>query len=156
LHPHLGVVDALSLEQRFVLADIPGLIEGAADGAGLGTRFLGHVERCAALLHLVDATEEKVGAAYKTVRAELEAYGGGLLDKPEIVALNKIDALTPEERAKKRTALKRACGKPVVMISGVSGEGVKDALQALYKIVREGRGEEIEEAQEEEAAEWKP
>jgi GTPase len=156
LHPHLGVVDALSTEQRFILADIPGLIEGAADGAGLGTRFLGHVERCAALLHLVDATEEKVGAAYKTVRGELEAYGGGLIDKPEIVALNKIDALTPEERTKKRTALKRACGKPVVMISGVSGEGVKEALQALYKIVREARGEEVEEAQEEETAEWEP
>jgi GTP-binding protein len=156
LHPHLGVVDALSADQRFVLADIPGLIEGAAEGAGLGTRFLGHVERCAALLHLVDATQEKVGAAYKTVRNELEAYGGGLIDKPEIVALNKIDALTPEERTKKRAALKRACGKPVVMLSGVSGEGVKDALQALANIVRETRGEEIAAENEDVAAEWEP
>ncbi len=156
LHPHLGVVDALSADQRFVLADIPGLIEGAAEGAGLGTRFLGHVERCAALLHLVDATQEKVGVAYKTVRGELEAYGGGLTDKPEIVALNKIDALTPEERTKKRAALKRACGKSVVMLSGVSGEGVKDALQAIANIVRETRGEEVAAEQEDLATEWEP
>ncbi len=110
IHPNLGVVD-LSANERFVLADIPGLIEGAAEGAGLGTRFLGHVERCAALLHLVDGTQEKVGQAYKIVRAELEAYGGELVDKPEIVALNKIDALTDEEKKKKRETLRRASGR---------------------------------------------
>ncbi|MGE3302808.1 MAG: GTPase ObgE [Hyphomonadaceae bacterium] len=138
LHPNLGVVD-LSEGERFVLADIPGLIEGAAEGAGLGVRFLGHIERCAALLHLVDATQEKVAAAYRTVRRELEAYGGGIAEKPEIVALNKIDALTPEERTKKRAALRRAAGKPVLLVSGVSGEGVREALRAVNEIVREGR-----------------
>jgi GTP-binding protein len=153
LYPHLGVVD-LSANERFVLADIPGLIEGAAAGAGLGVRFLGHIERCAALLHLVDATQEKVGAAYRTVRHELEAYGAGLVDKPEIVALNKIDALTPEERKKKRDALRRACGKPVMLVSGVSGEGVTEALRALAKIIRTGKTEEKEEA--EEGGDWRP
>src|SRR5260370_16039159 len=96
LHPQLGVVDVGARE--FVLADMPGLIEGAHEGVGLGDRFLGHVERCRVLLHLVDGTGEHAGQAYKTVRAELDAYGEGLTDKPEIVALNKADALTPEER----------------------------------------------------------
>jgi GTPase len=155
LHPHLGVV-SLNAEQRFILADIPGLIEGAADGAGLGTRFLGHVERCAALLHLVDGTEESVAAAYKVVRKELEAYGGGLTEKTEILALNKIDALTPEERKKKRAALKRASGRPVHMISGVSGEGVKDVLQQIGTLVRTGRIEEAAEEDEPENAAWEP
>src|SRR5205085_4647378 len=95
LHPQLGVVAVDGRE--FVLADIPGLIEGAHEGAGLGDRFLGHVERCRVLLHLVDGTGEDAGQAYKTVRAELEAYGHGLTDKREIVALNKADALDPEQ-----------------------------------------------------------
>jgi GTP-binding protein len=155
LHPNLGVVD-LNANERFVLADIPGLIEGAAEGAGLGVRFLGHVERCAALLHLVDGTQEKVGQAYKTVRAELEAYGGALVDKPEIVALNKIDALTDEEKKKKRDTLRRASGKKVLLLSGVSGEGKIEALREIGKLVRAARGEVIAEEQEEEAAAWKP
>src|SRR3954463_9863526 len=100
LTPNLGVVD-LSAEERFVLADIPGLIEGASEGVGIGTRFLGHVERCAVLIHLVDGTQEDVGGAYHTVRDELVAYGEGLEDKFEIVALNKIDALDPEARIEK-------------------------------------------------------
>src|SRR5437868_620592 len=95
LAPNLGVVD-LSANERFVLADIPGLIEGASEGAGIGTRFLGHVERNAVLIHLVDATQEDVGAAYRTIQAELKAYGEGLADKPQILALNKIDALDEE------------------------------------------------------------
>jgi GTP-binding protein len=155
LHPNLGVVD-LNANERFVLADIPGLIEGAAEGAGLGVRFLGHVERCAALLHLVDGTQEKVGQAYKIVRAELEAYGGELVDKPEIVALNKIDALTDEEKKKKRDTLRRASGKKVLLLSGVSGEGKTEALREIAKLVRAARGEVIADEQEEEAAEWKP
>ena len=106
LHPQLGVVESDGRE--FVLADIPGLIEGAHEGAGLGDRFLGHVERCRVLLHLVDGTGEHAGEAYKTVRAELEAYGQGLADKPEIVALTKIDALTPEQIKQQAARLKRA------------------------------------------------
>jgi GTPase len=138
LYPHLGVV-TLNETQRFVIADIPGLIEGASDGAGLGTRFLGHVERCAALLHLIDATHDSPTKAYRTVRGELEAYGEGLTDKPEIVALNKVDALTPAEANRKRSALSRAIGKPVLLVSGVSGAGVRDALQEIANFVRASR-----------------
>src|SRR5215813_1629727 len=106
LHPHLGVVRIGNRE--FVLADIPGLIEGAHEGAGLGDRFLGHVERCGVLIHLVDGTAEKLGEAYRTIRAELAAYSPALAAKPEIVCLNKIDALTPEEVERKARALARA------------------------------------------------
>jgi GTP-binding protein len=141
LHPNLGVANVG--EQTFVIADIPGLIEGAAEGAGLGTRFLGHVERCAALLHLVDGTQEDVGAAYRTVRAELAAYGGGIIDKPEIVVLNKIDALDPETLAERRAALSAAAGKTVLALSGVSGAGVREALGRLWAEVARTRGEEI-------------
>jgi GTP-binding protein len=132
LHPHLGVV-SLSTDERFVLADIPGLIEGAADGAGLGTRFLGHVERCRALLHLIDATTESPTKSYRIVRSEIEAYGEGLSEKTEIVALNKCDALDAGTANRKRAALSRAIGKPVLLISGVSGQGVKEALSALFR-----------------------
>jgi GTPase len=133
LHPQLGVVNADGRE--FVLADIPGLIEGAHEGAGLGDRFLGHVERCRVLLHLVDATCEHAGKAYKTVRGELEAYGGQLTDKAEIVALNKIDAVAPDELKKQKDRLKRAAKKTPLLISGVTGEGVREALRALTGIV---------------------
>jgi GTP-binding protein len=138
LHPHLGVV-TVSESERYVLADIPGLIEGAAEGAGLGTRFLGHVERCAALLHLIDATHDSPTKAYRTVRAELEAYGAGLADKPELVALNKIDALTPGAANRKRAALSRAIGKEVRLVSGVSGAGVRDMVMALGAEIRAHR-----------------
>jgi GTP-binding protein len=153
LHPHLGVVD-LSAGERFVLADIPGLIEGAADGAGLGTRFLGHIERCAALLHLIDATQESPTKAYRTVRTELEAYGEGLIEKPEVVALNKIDALTPAEANRKRSALSRAIGKEVLLVSGVSGEGVKEVLRALARFVGRRDAPDTEEIDTE--TEWAP
>ena len=133
LHPNLGVAQVGELE--FVIADIPGLIEGAHEGAGLGDRFLGHIERCAVLLHLVDGTEEDVAAAYKTVRRELKAYGGGLLAKKELVALNKIDALDDTTREEKRAALAKASRKKVHMISGVSGEGREPMLRAVAKIV---------------------
>ncbi len=138
LHPNLGVAKVNDLE--FVIADIPGLIEGAHEGAGLGDRFLGHVERCAALLHLVDATEEDVAASYKTVRRELKAYGADLARKKEIVALNKVDALDPETRAEKLAALTKACRKKPMLLSGVSGEGRDEALRALAKIVDAARG----------------
>ncbi|MFN8731975.1 MAG: GTPase ObgE, partial [Hyphomonadaceae bacterium] len=118
----------------------PGLIEGAAEGAGLGTRFLGHVERCAALIHLIDGTEEDVALAYRTVRDELEAYGEDLARKPEIVALNKIDALSPEEIAEKRAALSKEAGRTVLAISGVSHSGVRGALGLLWREVAKSRG----------------
>jgi GTPase len=140
LTPHLGVVD-LTANERFVIADIPGLIEGAAEGAGLGVRFLGHLERCAALIHLVDATQDDVAGAWRTVRGELEAYGGGLADKPELVALNKIDALDEETRAAKAEALAAATGPAPALVSGVSGEGVTALLRAAYAIVRRGEDE---------------
>ncbi|GAM97143.1 GTP-binding protein Obg [alpha proteobacterium U9-1i] len=158
LHPHLGVV-TISESERFVLADIPGLIEGAADGAGLGTRFLGHVERCAALVHLIDATQESATEAYRTVRRELEAYGGGLIDKPEIVALNKTDAMTPAEANRKRAALARAIGKEVRLVSGVSGAGVRELTNEIAKLVRQQRGEVAAEAEADEApgdSGWSP
>ena len=139
LHPNLGVV-TLGGDTRFILADIPGLIEGAAEGAGLGTRFLGHVERCAALLHLIDGTEEDVVAAYRTVRGELEAYGHDLTEKPEIIALNKIDALTPDVVAEKRAALSAAAGRTVLAISGVSQSGVRGALGLVWREIAKARG----------------
>src|SRR6266513_5972729 len=135
LHPQLGVVDIDGRE--FVLADIPGLIEGAHEGAGLGDRFLGHVERCRVLLHMVDATTEHAGKAYKTVRTELEAYEGHLAEKIEIVALNKIDAVTPDELKKQKDRLKRAAKKTPLLMSGVTGAGVKEALRALLAVIGE-------------------
>jgi GTP-binding protein len=130
LHPQLGVV-RLNATEEFVLADIPGLIEGAHEGAGLGDRFLGHVERCAVLLHLVDGTQADPAGAWRTIRAELAGYGHGLVDKPEIVALNKLDAMTAQAKASRVKALERACGRPVHVISGATGEGVPAILRAL-------------------------
>jgi GTP-binding protein len=135
LHPQLGVVNAQGRE--FVLADIPGLIEGAHEGAGLGDRFLGHVERCRVLLHLIDATCEHAGKAYKTVRTELEAYEGQLADKIEIVALNKIDAVAPDELKKQKDRLKRAAKKTPLLFSAATGEGVPEALKALVEVIGE-------------------
>jgi len=154
LTPNLGVID-LSSQERFVLADIPGLIEGASEGAGLGTRFLGHVERCAVLIHLVDATQEDVAGAYRTVRDELEAYGGGLAGKPEIVALNKVDALDPETRDEKTAELEAAAGRAPMQVSGVSGEGVTALLRAAFQEVRRSRGEAGDEA-DGARPEWRP
>ncbi len=129
LSPHLGVV-ALDGES-FVLADIPGLIEGAHEGAGLGDRFLGHIERCAVLLHLVDGTAEDPVAAWRTVRDELAAYGHGLEDKPEILALNKCDAIDPETAESRAAELAGAAGKRVLRLSGATGQGTREALRAL-------------------------
>jgi GTPase len=133
LTPGLGVVKVG--DREFVMADIPGLIEGAHEGAGLGTRFLGHVERCRALLHLVDGTQADVAAAYKTVRGELKAYGGNLVRKKEIVALNKTDAMTEEDIEAKRARLAKVSRKSVHVISGVSGHGVQALLHELMKLV---------------------
>ncbi len=157
LTPNLGVVD-LSAEERFVLADIPGLIEGAHEGLGLGTRFLGHVERCAVLIHLVDGTQDDVGGAYHTVREELVAYGEGLEAKPEIVALNKVDALDADTRDAKRAELAQACGHPVEIVSGVSGEGVRELLRlALGRIRSEREAEKTEiERAEGRTPVWRP
>ena len=118
-----------------MLADIPGLIEGAHEGAGLGDRFLGHVERCRVLLHLVDGTCEHAGKAYRTVRNELVAYGHGLADKREIVALNKADALTPEQLKEQKARLKRAAKATPLVISAVTHQGVPEALRALRNVV---------------------
>jgi GTP-binding protein len=134
LHPQLGVI-RLSNSEEFVLADIPGLIEGAHEGAGLGDRFLGHVERCAVLLHLVDGAAGHVVKDWRTIRGELGAYGGGLADKPEIVALNKIDAMSAKEISSRRAALAKACGQTVYLVSGATGLGVPELLRAVQDAV---------------------
>jgi GTP-binding protein len=153
IHPHLGVV---GLDQdSFVLADIPGLIEGAHDGAGLGDRFLGHVERCRILLHLVDGTQDDVAGAYRTVRGELAAYGQGLADKPELVALNKIDALAEPEVEAKSTELAQAAGRSVARVSGVSGAGTTEVLRALWREIEATRAT-LEAATATATEDWQP
>lgn len=137
LAPQLGVVRTDGTD--FVLADLPGLIEGAHEGAGLGDRFLGHAERCGVILHLVDGTEREITRAYKTIWAEVLAYGHGLADKPEIVVLNKIDAIPKALVARKKAALEKACGKPVLLVSGVTGEGVEEVLRALAREIEKRR-----------------
>jgi GTP-binding protein len=137
LTPQLGVVGVD--EEEFVIADLPGLIEGAHEGAGLGTRFLGHMERCAVLLHLIDGTAEDVAGAYRTIRAELAAYGHGLTEKPEIVGLNKSDAIAAEDIPAKTAALAEAADAPVLALSGATGSGVREALRALKAHVLEAR-----------------
>jgi GTP-binding protein len=154
LAPNLGMVD-LSVGERFVLADIPGLIEGASDGAGIGTRFLGHVERTAVLVHLVDGTEEDVAKAWRTVRHELEAYGEGLEDKSEILALNKIDALDPETLAARKSELEAAAGVPVRLVSGVAKIGVTEVLREAYALVLT-RKAEVRGEDEGETGTWSP
>jgi GTP-binding protein len=151
LHPGLGIVRADGRE--LVLADIPGLIEGAHEGAGLGDRFLGHVERCRVLLHLIDGTSEHAGRAYKLVRRELEAYGHGLSEKPEIVALSKVDALDPDTLKQQTARLKRAVKRTPVALSAVSGEGVQEALRAVMRMID---GERTAEKAPEPAEKWRP
>lgn len=146
LHPNLGVVNVR--HDEFIVADIPGLIEGASGGAGLGTRFLGHVERCQILLHLVDGLEEDVAETYATVRNELGAYGADLTDKIEFVALNKIDSLDEDEIDGKTAALKAACGHDVYTISGVAGTGMDEIISKLHDTVREMRLRAEEESRE--------
>ncbi|MDD2861127.1 MAG: 50S ribosome-binding GTPase, partial [Acidiphilium sp.] len=138
LHPQLGVV-RLSMTEEFVLADIPGLIEGAHDGAGLGDRFLGHVERCAALIHLIDGAAGHVVDAWRTIRGELGAYGGGLDAKPELIVLNKMDAMTPREIASRKASLTKASGARVMVMSAAGHIGVDEVLRAVFDMVRENR-----------------
>jgi GTP-binding protein len=151
LDPGLGVVAVDGRE--FILADIPGLIEGAHEGAGLGDRFLGHIERCRVLLHLVDATGEHAGKAYKNVRRELEAYGAGLAEKPEIVALSKVDAVDPETLKAQRDRLRRAANHKPLLLSSASGAGVTEALRALASEIEEAKASE---KQAEPAPAWAP
>ena len=164
LHPQLGVV--YTQGQEFVLADIPGLIEGAHEGLGLGDRFLGHIERCGVLLHLIDGTQEDVVGAWRTVRHEMEEYGGGLGEKPEIIGLNKCDALDDETIAERKAALEKAASAPVHVLSGVSGEGVDEVLSALLAEIKRDRAARAEEKKASETAKagddieveggWKP
>jgi GTPase len=142
LHPQLGVV-RLSAGEAFVLADIPGLIKGAHEGAGLGDRFLGHVERCAVLLHLIDGAAGDVVRAWRTVRAELAEYGAGLANKPELIGLNKTDIMTPREVAARRAALARASGRPVMSLSGATGQGVPAILRALQTMIIDARQQNL-------------
>ncbi|QQG35428.1 MAG: GTPase ObgE [Micavibrio aeruginosavorus] len=144
LHPNLGVAHVA--DNEFIIADIPGLIEGASEGHGLGTRFLGHIERTAILLHLIDSTQDDIVGAYNTIRGELEAYGEGLDEKPELVALNKCDALGPELAADQAKTLEDAIGKKVYQISAISGQGVKDVLYPMWEEVKIMRVQRAEEA----------
>ncbi|PZX19879.1 GTP-binding protein [Palleronia aestuarii] len=151
LHPNLGVVGVDGAE--FVMADIPGLIEGAHEGRGIGDRFLGHVERCAVLLHLVDGTAEDPVADWRTIMGELEAYGGPLANKTRVTALNKIDALDDEERAEAKAALEAVAG-PVLMMSGVSREGLTDVLRAVRAAIGEDRLRQVKD--DEANRPWRP
>ncbi|WP_371039000.1 GTPase ObgE [Rhodosalinus sp. FB01] len=159
LHPNLGVVGVDGVE--FVVADIPGLIEGAHEGRGIGDRFLGHVERCAVLLHLVDGTSGTVAEDWRTIIDELEAYGGHLADKPRVIALGKVDALEPESLAEAMAELEAACGGPVHALSSVSGEGVTEVLRGLRAEIDAGRAAERAAEREaegdgEEPPSWRP
>jgi len=138
LNPQLGVVRPSATEE-FVIADIPGLIEGAHEGAGLGDRFLGHVERCGVLLHLIDGAAGHVVDAWRTVRHELEAYGGGLADKPEILVLNKSDAMTAREASSRRASLEKASGQEVQLMSGVTGDNLQPVLRLLMNKIHQVR-----------------
>jgi len=151
LHPNLGVVGIDNAE--FVIADIPGLIAGAHEGRGIGDRFLGHVERCSVLLHLVDGTSETIAEDYHTIIGELEAYGGELANKARVTALNKIDALDDEERAEAIAELEAAVGGPVMMMSGVSREGLPEMLRAVRHEIEDDR---VRQKPAEEAETWKP
>ncbi|HEY4264242.1 MAG TPA: GTPase ObgE [Micropepsaceae bacterium] len=152
LNPQLGMVRVTGVD--FVVADLPGLIEGAADGAGLGTRFLGHAERTSVILHLIDGTQSEIARAYKTIRAELQSYGHGLGEKSELVVLNKSDAIPKAALAKKRSSLEKTSGQRVFVMSSVSGEGVDDVLRALAKTVDSARAKERRAS--EPKASWAP
>ncbi|MEO6247210.1 MAG: GTPase ObgE [Sphingomicrobium sp.] len=142
LKPQLGVVS--HKQREFVIADIPGLIEGAAEGAGIGDRFLGHVERCSALLHLVDAEGEDPVDAWRIVRGELDAYGAGLEDKPEIIALSRTDLVDPKQVTKLHKKLAKASGGEVHIISAATGDGVEPLIEALFDLIGDGAKAEVE------------
>jgi GTP-binding protein len=157
LHPNLGVVRIDGFD--FVLADIPGLIEGAHEGAGIGDRFLGHVERTAVLLHLVDATLDDIGEAYAIIRGEVEAYGAGLEDKPEVVALSKADAVPKDELKKKARVLKKKARTEPLIVSAASGDGVPQVLRALAAGIKSMRVQEKQKTPREATSSpqrWRP
>ena len=167
LHPHLGVVE-LGTAERFVLADLPGLIEGASEGAGLGHRFLGHVERCAAILHLVDASADDPIGNYKTIRKELIDYDGGIEGKPEIIVLTKCDALDRDTIELVQSEVEAACGVKPMLISSVANQGLKPVLFQVFEHVKTRRNKEemareekerqaaIRRGEIEETAGWQP
>lgn len=156
LTPNLGVVD-LGLSTRFVIADIPGLIEGASEGAGLGHRFLGHVERCKVLLHLIDATQDDPGEAYLKIRAELEAYAEELADKPEIIALTKADSLLEEQLMEAKAELEDASGKPVEIISSIANRNITPVLRKLARYVYADRDQSLlDDELSDEGTGWTP
>lgn len=154
LHPNLGVVSIG--ERDFVLADIPGLIEGASEGAGIGDRFLGHVERCGVLIHLIDGTQDDVKLAYKTIRNELAAYDERLAEKPELVVLNKIDAIEPDDLKEKVKALKKASKQDVLLVSGVSGKGVDQVLYDVIETLDAEKAERLEAERRKTEPNWAP
>jgi GTP-binding protein len=154
LHPHLGVAEVDA--RRLVVADIPGLIEGASEGAGIGDRFLGHVERCKVLVHLVDGTAEDPAGDIETVERELSAYGAGLPDKPRLVALSKVDALGPDERRERAAALRALTGETVHLVSAHSGEGLTALLRAVADVVAAEESAEAEAAGAAGAPPWRP
>ncbi|MDP1732580.1 MAG: GTPase ObgE, partial [Devosia sp.] len=154
LHPNLGVVRIG--ERDFVLADIPGLIEGAHEGAGIGDRFLGHIERCAVLVHLIDGTQDDVKTAYKTIRGELAAYDERLAEKPEIVALNKIDALDTDAIKEKVGILRKASKADVLTVSGVTGKGVQDVLYRIVSVLDGEKAEKLEAERRAVEPHWVP
>jgi GTPase len=152
--PQLGVVR--HRQREFVVADIPGLIEGAAEGAGIGDRFLSHIERCRVLLHLVDAQDADVAESYQVVRAELEAYGAGLADKPQVLALNKIDTLDDELIAALSAELEEASGSPVIPLSGAAGTGVDWVLDRLLDAIGPAPDQPVTDDGEEDQVDWSP
>ena len=154
LHPNLGVVR--TDRREFVLADIPGLIEGAHEGAGIGDRFLGHVERCSVLLHLVDGGMDDPVAGYRTIREELAAYGGGLAEKQEIVAISKADTISPELAKKTAAALRKVAGTKVVVLSAATGEGVKEVLRDIQRAIDSAKASATPERPLERAETWRP
>jgi len=154
LHPNLGVVRIA--EREFVLADIPGLIEGASEGVGIGDRFLGHIERCGVLIHLIDGTNEDVAHTYQAVRHELAAYADVLADKPEILVLNKVDALTPEELKDKIKALKKVSRADIRQVSGVTGQGVEQVLFDVLAILDAEKAAIAEAERKQTEEKWTP
>lgn len=154
LHPHLGIAQVDG--RRVVVADIPGLIEGASEGVGIGDRFLGHVERCAVLLHLVDGTDEDVAGAYATVARELELYDPALAAKPRVVALSKADAVPGDALEARLSALSRAAGRPALAVSAAVGRGVGEVLRALAAVVETARAAERVPDRDEEGGPWRP
>ena len=155
LYPGLGVI-RIDEAASFVIADIPGLIEGAHEGAGIGDRFLGHIERCKTLLHLIDGVEDDIAGAYQTVRNELDAYGHELSEKREIIALNKIDALDEETRREKENELRALTKNPVFSISGVSGEGVNKLIGIIAQSLDHNQDDFDDIIESDSQSEWTP